>query len=96
MEENNAVNEILKAVEIRGRIERLIGYAEKDKAECLGEYEREGRKENNHPMNTIKPLEKACGADRLKYMLKILYNNGMDGYGNSDDQIYQWLKESIR
>lgn len=95
-QENNAMNDILKSVEVRGRIERLIELAKGDKAKCMGEYEQEGRREMNHPMNVIRPMEKACRADRLKHLLRIIYNNGMEGYSNTDDQIYDWLIDCIR
>lgn len=95
-ENNQAMNDILKSVKVRGRIERLIKCAESDKAKHLDRLGREERHEQNHPMNLIKPMEDACRADRLKLMLTILYNDGIDGYANDDDQIYSWLFEGIR
>ena len=98
-ENNQAMNNILKSVEIRGRIEKLINLAEEKRVHYLEELDREEsimRKAKNHPMNLIKPMENSCKAARLKYLLTVLYNDGIDGYANTDDQILEWLFESIR
>ncbi len=100
-ENNEAMNDILKSVEVRGRIERLINLAEEKRVGYLEELDREksiNRTTNNknHPMNLIRPMENSCKAARLKYLLTVLYNDGIDGYMNSDDQILDWLYDGIR
>ena len=96
MKSENAMNDILKSVEVRGRLERLIRLTEEKRQHYLGVFEKEDRKERNHPLNRIRPVENACKADRLNQLLRILYNDGIDGYANTDDQLFDWLWDYVR
>lgn len=96
MKSENAMNDILKSVEVRGRLERLIRLTEEKRQHYLGVFEREDRKERNYPLNRIRPMENACKADRLKQLLVILYNDGIEGYSNTDEQILEWLYDYVK